>query len=114
MMPGRELDALVAEKVMGLRYTPVGSHPNLHSEAWYIPAEESFIWNPPPYSTSIADAWLVVEKMHPDYAFQLQYVTHRYVAIFWCDAAHTYSASSDIPASAICLAALKAVGEEAS
>lgn len=65
MEPGRELDALVAERVMGW----TGIWTNGKSYMAYHPceqemsvgeAERSPIW---PYSTDIASAWGVVEKM---------------------------------------------------
>lgn len=54
---GRELDALIAEKVMGLRIEhrePYWTHSDPHQ----LPI--------PTYSTSIADAWEVVEKLRSD------------------------------------------------
>lgn len=58
MLAGRELDALVAEKVMGLRvkYRTPG-----------FPYFEDYIdtaHDVPRYSTDIAAAWAVVEKIH--------------------------------------------------
>lgn len=57
---GRELDALIAEKVM-CTFIPAGSNPGLIDDAWISPSGY-FVWEPPQYSTSIAEAWLVVEK----------------------------------------------------
>ena len=51
--PGRELDKLVAERVMGQRWQGGNPIPN-HDGRWPWPA---------PYSTDIAAAWVVVE--HP-------------------------------------------------
>jgi hypothetical protein len=62
---GRELDALIAEKVMGwtgfwkrgepsmMAYPPVEQAAGIDGERWPVPN----------YSTNIAAAWLVVEKM---------------------------------------------------
>jgi hypothetical protein len=54
MEPGRELDALVAEKVMG--WTKVGEN------AWEAPNIKGYPLLPR-YSTDIATAWEVVEKI---------------------------------------------------
>jgi len=80
MPAGRELDALVAEKVMGWRITAWND-----GEPWGnrevfppfepingIPADcdcisHSEAGEPPHYSTDIAAAWEVVEKMNVDY-----------------------------------------------
>ena len=61
----RELDAEVAEKVMGHGYRtfPNGALPNV--KHWFRKGDDrnygAFLL--PYYSTSIADAWLVVEEM---------------------------------------------------
>jgi hypothetical protein len=69
---GREMDALIAEKVMIARWVPIPPG----CEALYGPEGIAFavrytgdvevIPEPrcPHYSTDIADAWLVVEEMH--------------------------------------------------
>ena len=58
MKAGRELDALIAEKVMGL---------DVHNKVnifYNRPKNQKHGWqNIPHYSTKIADAWLVVEKL---------------------------------------------------
>src|SRR5690606_4737413 len=56
MEAGRDLDALVAEKVLGLRvYRDSGNvflgSPDSHPDTWGLP----------PYSTDIAAAWQVIE-----------------------------------------------------
>lgn len=134
MNPGRELDALVAEKVMGLDLSPK-IHPYkkvsdfslrpgaLNYYGTYVEKRE-----PEFYSTDIAAAWEVVEKMrshsHMD-AFALKAPDEDQAPGFWraiflkkeigpedmsnfyewptlgCSAPH-----------AICLAALKACGIE--
>jgi hypothetical protein len=67
MNPGRELDALIAEKVMGwkpqhgIHLFPPTDEPNRKRyEKWN---GETMITEIPHYSTNIADTWLVVEKM---------------------------------------------------
>ena len=59
MEAGRELDALVAEKIMGLGQYHT---PETHYEVIGCGAGCSFCI-PPPYSTDIAAAWQVVEKL---------------------------------------------------
>ena len=56
---GRELDAQIAEQVMGLQVIVFGSTPLIYATT---KSDEDGKWLPC-YSTSIADAWLVVEKM---------------------------------------------------
>jgi hypothetical protein len=59
MTAGRELDALVAEKVMGLPKP-------IHEVFWFI--RYPHVDGPlPAYSTDIAAAWEVVEKMKADH-----------------------------------------------
>lgn len=102
---GRELDALVAEKVMG----------------WTVALEDRGpcrVWRPhensaersqpiPPYSTSIEAAWEVVEKMRQrEFGFSLN---DAWIAWFLA-APNEYQADADTAPHAICLAALKAVG----
>jgi len=65
MNPGRELDALVAEKVMGLEPWPE-QDPRWQCKAFkakIIPyGQEAKPCLPPEYSTDIAAAWEVMEK----------------------------------------------------
>lgn len=92
MNAGRELDALVASKVMRLK-----GEGDFNPPAWVIPE----------YSTDIAAAWTIIE--------------HFYQAGWGAGASmdgHTgceasvgqFTARADTPMEAICLAALKAVG----
>lgn len=76
LQPGREFDALVAEKVMGLK-----REVRLRGEANTVTAYKSLVdglhtrdevlryGSPLPYSTDIAAAWQVVEAMRPEYGF---------------------------------------------
>lgn len=123
--PGPELDALVAEKVLGWSYQTFPG-PMEHVRHWYStspcpndPAHESFMGRCPPYSTSIAHAWEVVPRIlgnHPDWLLGRD---DRDGKEFWCfyeelgDVYDTYVGAvspegQDAP-HAICLAALKAV-----
>ena len=100
MKAGRELDALVAEKVMGL-------------------TEEDWIAGPTglprPYSTDIAAAWEVVEKLRGTHRPFL--LSHDFqdgfmkwpVVIVGFGAVVVHEGQYGAP-HAICLAALKAVG----
>ena len=64
--PGEELDALVAEHVMGWKF---GTGPRITEgkgvKFWQDPEEnyESGSLGPPPYSTSIVMAWKIVERL---------------------------------------------------
>lgn len=64
MDAGPELDALVAERVMGWRYaaTVPGGSPKF----WQDPDRDfkSGMMTPKPYSNGIAAAWEVVEQLH--------------------------------------------------
>lgn len=70
MNAGRELDALIAEKVMGWNWVNVFSNAlmivppigdKLRHAHKYV--DKGIPDNMPHYSTNIADAWLVVEKL---------------------------------------------------
>ncbi len=107
MKPGRELDALVAEKVMG--YETVYSGANYYVERTYSPV--------PLYSTDISAAWEVVEKL----ACMKDEVNVFYDCGAWfCNTGVDANGEWSIERSgscataphAICLAALKAVGYE--
>src|SRR3990167_5130792 len=54
MGPGREMDALIAEKVMGENMASFGK------------CEDGWVIDPLCYSTTISCAWDVVEKMQTD------------------------------------------------
>ena len=129
MNAGRELDALVAEKVMGwqefpylilsddrLSYCPPG------------PVHISTVREVPPYSTSIAAAWEVVEKLRAMNSTLELYSPGALVndemgihAVEWQATfksweepwgPHGPSVEAQTAPHAICLAALKAVGVE--
>jgi hypothetical protein len=100
---GRELDALVAEKVMG-------------AKPWIAPGHGPTALNPPRYSTDIGAAWAVVEKLSREVG-SVEVKTHRRWMGWTCDVrppdgkkADGFSETS--AAHAICLAALRAVGAE--
>ncbi len=95
MKAGRELDALIAEKVMddmlaGIRLDGSPMFDDI-----------------PHYSTQIADAWLVVEKLKEEFDFDISYSKQGWTMYVYND---TYSGIyADTAPLAICLAALKAV-----
>jgi hypothetical protein len=102
MKAGRELDALIAEKVMGFDKRIV-------SKVDGMPYADVLH-----YSTQIADAWLVVEKF-PNVA--IFGPNDSWLVRFSDDDGSIYTHPVDEPARAdtaplaICLAALKAVDE---
>lgn len=134
MKVGRELDALVAEKVMGLPITDFtktacqpyyswgGEYTNIH----YAPNNEPYVVTGvekagcpqvrriDDYSTSIADAWQVVEKLRERNVISISCMINRK----WrCEIVQAESAPqqpinafADTAPLAICLAALAATG----
>ena len=130
MVPGRELDALVAERVMGWVRCSAWQGANLGSAGGFVgmnhgcehargtcfPADDSVPW--PHFSTDIAAAWEVVEKMRKDgwgmTVDSLGFPGEEWRAWFQCDVSHDYLKMEIGEAAtaphAICLTALKAVG----
>jgi hypothetical protein len=113
MKPGRELDALIAEKVMGL--TPLRQ--DVMGQTIFLDDVgcECFCAC---YSTQIADAWLVVEKMMPDGDGEIELEWDQFVwkcEFGWhgiegrCKGCYAEAPTAPL---AICLAALKAVDKE--
>jgi hypothetical protein len=117
MKPGRELDALVAEKVMGINPLLFGSLVD------YKMPNGSIVTLPyecKSYSTDIAAAWEVVEKL-TQFKFKLDQDGFSSWNAFFLEeqeqddgpAWHEdieYEGNADTAPHAICLAALKAVG----
>lgn len=112
MKPGREMDALIAEKVMGWSQTP---------EGFYEMDSVGRMTILPKFSTDIAAAWEVVEELDnyclemiretadEESGYEWQYVVVP-AAVFRCD--HAEYVSYHSMAHAICLAALKVAGHE--
>lgn len=121
MQPGRELDALVAEKVMGLPvkwatdpYREIGMpekgrQPYLKGVAGGVYYDWADV---PKYSTDIAAAWAVVERFtRLNYDVALHTTREGWTCAFR-GALLADAAQAPTAAHAICLAALKAVGWE--
>jgi hypothetical protein len=108
--PSRELDTLVAETVMGWKDSMI------HEGEWCAldPVDPSVFQPPPPYSTDIAAAWTVVEKLS-QVNFLIQTRTfnnqpHQSMCLILkdVDADVWITAVGEHMPHAICLAALKA------
>lgn len=104
MNPGSELDILIAEKVFGVKY----EEPKLN-QFKPMPNPNSC----PRYSTDIAAAWEVVEKLNLLSKFSLERFEDRYRIVEYAggyDNNFTFISEAETAPHAICLAALKAVG----
>lgn len=129
MNAGREMDALVAEKVMGLEHrewvpygAPEGWYPrtaprlNARDDEGNAIDADGYSSELPFYSTSIADAWQVVEKLAERHVISVACIINRK----WrCEIVQAHSmpqqpsaAFADTAPLAICKAALKACGVE--
>lgn len=116
--PGRELDALVAEKVMGWRPWSGGYYYGSADGQVMVCLHENDgmarYWSP---STDIAAAWRVVERLHTGRTFGLDWLGfdgEEWRCCFgWSendDHLGFHHAEAATAPLAICLAALKAVG----
>lgn len=118
MNPGPELDALVAEKVMGCKVknnrcgcsfpvktdyygTPIGVPPH---------ASNSPIWTLKEYSTSIEAAWEVFTKFKSDEDWAVGRYGDKWCVMPTDDETGEFRVFGKTAPHAICLAALKAVG----
>lgn len=108
---GRELDALVAEKVMGWEQRL--SVEDDANDRWvyqtgtkppYAVARLMDMWHP---STSIADAWLVVEKLGGNFCLNTPLQTSGWQCVI--GGPHFADVTASTAPHAICLAALRAV-----
>lgn len=116
----RELDALVAERVMGWLHVPVGHPPQLAwlSSKWSSCIEEG----PPHYSTDANAALAVLEKLRDQWRISLtdpsrsdQYLQGRWEALLeHHDSELKHIAEHASLPRAICLAALAAQPKEPS
>ncbi len=126
MKPGKKLDALVAEKVMGWKRIPID--PSRYGIDWMWDKKEGCLLidsqECPKYSTDISAAWQVVEKMFQD-AWSIQIegselidsrLGHGGFDVRFnckCGARGRFDAEGDTLPVAVCLAALKTVKNEA-
>lgn len=118
--PGRELDALVAEKVMGWRVdfdsrrhwtelADISLDRLVFTEPNGIFHGEQSINDIPPYSTDVGTAWQVVERMKERGGCNvLTYPSG--VVQCWINGEH-HAVANTAP-HAICLAALRAIGAD--
>jgi hypothetical protein len=97
----REIDRLVAEKVMGFEIYSV-------AKALYENKGKVISFEP---STNIADAWVILDQFG-DYEFDGTPYKNKYYCNFKKDGKWFSAESSVSQEHAICLAALKAVGAE--
>ncbi len=119
MKPGRKLDALVAERIFGYKsiedlersyISPEGDH--IYKD--FVGAPESM--KLPRFSTSIAAAWEVVEKLKGSFLINTDHGTPAEWSVNWIvilgdELPKNVGAIGVTAPHAICLAALKAVGE---
>lgn len=121
---GRELDAAIAEKVMGLEWRPW--KPYAAPQGWFpkdapecnertgddlaIDAD-GYLPDLPMYSYDITEAWEVVEKARQLVSLEVEFALYANEDSTW-DAAFGMEGGvkADTAPHAICLAALKAVG----
>jgi hypothetical protein len=127
-MDSRRLDAIVAEKVMGwtveraqIPTYPRGGIPHVSVRTVYtVTRPDGSQWSPvydlditdlPRYSTNIADAWKVVEKMRDDgWHPAVEWELNQWECTMWHVAYESGYARSDSAPEAICMAVLKAKG----
>ena len=107
-MTDRELDVLVAEKVFGKRIIDALAA----GKFAVVGDDEKTPWEIiPRYSTSIASAWEVFEKLGGFHGIGYSIGRQDWTAYFQISIDHpTHRASDKSAAKAICLAALEAVG----
>lgn len=116
MKAGRELDALIAEKVIrlinvGRRNTGSGYETHL---AYYLPSLKEYR-TVPHYSTQIAEAWPILDGFE-SYTIKKRYhypgedteVGIPYILVTLIDVEGSYEVDADTAPLAICLAVLKA------
>lgn len=103
MQASRELDALVAEKVMGLEPWPGKAGCFKAPIVLHYQTPKPCL--PPEYSTDIAAAWQVVEKMQETCEVSIEQKGTGWKVYFDAE----WRGAETVP-HAICLAALEAVG----
>jgi len=111
MEAGRELDALVAERVMGAvpAHTPGDWMVAVGAPPYY--RFGGSVRGLPDYSTNIAAAWQVVERMSEQALPCVMHDGQMWVGEFYC-ITYSHTAYAHTAPLAICRVALKAVGVE--
>lgn len=115
MKPGRELDVLIAEKVMNLSKEEMWGIMDYYSDG-----SPALAPNFPPYSSDIAAAWEVVEKLKyfdiqapgaPCNGDEYENTSSNWrIELKVLDCAYSIYSEGETAPHAICLAALRSVG----
>lgn len=112
--PGRELDKLIAEQVMGLKDVGWRDGEVMGIPHRFLEHGDASGGYPsgsvPYYSTWIEAAWGVVESLLPHFDFDLDCFVREEEPIFVASFNDTLQGNGDTAPHAICLASLKAVG----
>jgi len=107
MKPSRQLDALIAKKVMGWKIVECNG-------VLICTAKEFKGHVLPPFSEDISASCMIVDKLSK-YSFELhrqERYKEPWTAIFWDDKGNKIFNKARTAPHAICLAALKAVGHD--
>lgn len=108
MKAGRELDALIAEKVMGWRFVNIGGPAFIWVPPYAHPQVNALGLAPPKFSEDIGAAWKVVEKIRkPGQSWNFQIFSDG-----TCEAEFYEPVRAETMPHAICLAALKALEDK--
>lgn len=115
MKPGRELDALIAEKIMGLYREPSSKYgsPQMYSNRDPKTGLCTILGSLEHYSTDIASAWKVLEKITTAYGeiwigrSETETTSHYECYIHFQEC--TFKAQAETAPHAICLAAIKLI-----
>ena len=122
MEPGRELDALIAEKVMECSVSYIihspeprcGCRSQHHNgrvgEAYIDHGQLCVLRAIPEYSTNIAAAWEVVEKMRENQTVGIHEYSEGWEVVLIGPGCAVADGQADTAPHAICLAALQVVG----
>lgn len=117
MVSSRELDAIIARDLMELHQEESPDLGGGDHEAWYSKqGRKVHDWGPPPYSSSIAHAWQVCEKVFnlEDFCWAIEPCGNGTAFVTLCDKfpEHLVHESGDEPQPfplEVCKAALKAL-----
>ena len=101
----KKIDALVAEHVMGFKPYKEGYKDENGFEFY----QENVRFRYPKYSTNIADAWEILEKLRLDKKYSYNIELYLYDDACECVVGNLSEMDTSMP-KAICLAALKAKG----